>query len=43
MVGKNSNKINDKEKKKKEEEEERNRNLQKIESEKLLEPLTISI
>ena len=43
MVGKNSNKINDKEKKKKKEEEERNRNLQKIESEKLLEPLTISI
>ena len=43
MVGKNSNKINDKEKKKKIEEEERNRNLQKIESEKLLEPLTISI
>ena len=36
MVGKNSKKVNDKQKKRK-------RNLQKIEPEKLLEPLIVSV
>ena len=39
MADKNSNKVNDKEKKKR----KRKGNLQKIESAKLLEPLTISV
>ena len=39
MADKNSNKVNDKEKKKR----KRKWNLQKIESAKLLEPLTISV
>ena len=46
MVGKNSKKVNDKPKKKqknKNKKQNKTKNLQKIEPEKLLEPLTVEI
>ena len=41
MVGKNSKKVNDKPKTKKTKKKKTKKNMQKIEPEKLLEPLTI--